>query len=215
MNDDWRVRIDVHDDGVAQRLTEQLNADELEHDLEQSFHDRVVLSVDGTVLFAYTGSRGQAHRVADLVTRLAPQHHATVDVHIARWHPVAEEWEDPDEPLPVSAADAEGEREERVEDEREESDEQGYPEYEVRVQCGSRHDASELSHQLDDEHIPHLHRWSYLLIGATDEDSARTLAERLRSEAPAGSQVVVELNRRVVYEDRPFNPFTLLGGLGG
>ncbi len=33
MNDDWRVRIDVHDDGLARRLTEQLDADELEHDL--------------------------------------------------------------------------------------------------------------------------------------------------------------------------------------
>jgi hypothetical protein len=215
MNDDWRVRIDVHDDGVARRLTEQLEADELEHDLEQSFHDRVVLSVDGPVLFAYAGSRAQAQRVADLVTRLAPEHHATVDVQIARWHPVSEEWESADEPLAVSAAEAEQEREERVEDEREGSAERGYPEFEVRVQCASRHDASELSHRLDGEHVPHVHRWNYLLIGATDEDSARALAERLRGEAPAGSEVVVERNRRALYEDRPFNPFTLLGGLGG
>ena len=33
MNDDWRVRIDVQDDGLARTLTEQLDADELEHDL--------------------------------------------------------------------------------------------------------------------------------------------------------------------------------------
>jgi hypothetical protein len=215
MNDDWRVRIDVHNDGVARRLTEQLDADELEHDLRQSFHDRVVVSVEGPLVFCYTGSRDQAQRAADLVRQLAQQHDTTVDVQIAQWHPVSEEWESPDEPLPANAADTEVEREERVEDEREESAEQGYPDFEVRIQCHSRHDASELSHRLDTENVPHVHRSHYLLIGATDEDSAQALAERLRGEAPEGSEVVVEQNRRVVYEHRPFNPFTLLGGLGG
>jgi hypothetical protein len=215
MNDDWRVRIDVHDDGMARRLTEQLNADELEHDLRQSFHDRVVISVDGPVLFCYAGSREQAEGAAGLVRRLAQQHEMTVDVQIAQWHPAAEEWESPDAPLPSSAAGRAEEREVRIEDEREESAEQGYPEFEVRVQTRSRHDAGELSHRLDAEDIPHLRRSHYLLIGASDEDSARALAERLRGEAPAGSEVVVETNRRSVYEHRPWNPFTLLGGLGG
>jgi hypothetical protein len=60
-----------------------------------------------------------------------------------------------------------------------------------------------------------VHRSHYLLVGATDEDSAQALAERLRGEAPEGCEVVVEMNRRSVYDHRPFNPFTLLGGLGG
>ena len=80
--------------------------------------------------------------------QLAKKQEMTIDVQIAQWHPVSEEWESPDEPLPATAADAEDEREERVEDEREESAEQGYPDFEVRVQCQSRHDASELSHRL-------------------------------------------------------------------
>jgi hypothetical protein len=107
------------------------------------------------------------------------------------------------------------EHEQRIEDEREESVEEGYPEFEVRVQCRSRHDASALSHRLDSEGLSHVHRSRYLLVGATDEDSAQALAERLRGEAPDGCEVVVEMNRRSVYEHRPFNPFTLLGGLGG
>jgi hypothetical protein len=215
MNDDWRVRIDVHDEGRARSLSEHLDADELEHDLLQSFHDRVAVSVDGPMLFCYAGTREQAERVADLVRRLAAEHDMTADVQIAHWHPVSEEWESPDEPTPADAASTEGEREERVEDEREESAEQGYPDFEVRVQCRSRHDASELSHRLDSEDIPHVRRSHYLLVGATDEDSANALADRLRGEAPAGSEVVVEYNRRMIYDDRPWNPFTLLGGLGG
>ncbi len=215
MNDDWRVRIDVEKDGLAHQLTEQLDADELEHDLEHSFHDRVVVSTDGPLVFCYTGSREQAQAVAGLVAQIAAGHKLTVDVQIARWHPVSEEWESADQPAPASPGDVDEELKQRNEDEREESAEQGYPDFEVRVQCHSRHDASQLSERLDRENIPHVHRWSYLLIGAADEDDAQALAERLRGEAPEGSEVVVEQNRRVVYEHRPFNPFTLLGGLGG
>jgi hypothetical protein len=122
---------------------------------------------------------------------------------------------EPRPPQPISPADVHEEFEQRVEDEKEESAEQGYPDFEVRIQLGSRHDASELSERLDRENIVHVHRWSYLLVGATDEDSAQALAERLRGEAPAGAEVRVEQNARVVYEHRPFNPFTFLGGLGG
>ena len=215
MNDDWRVRINLHEEGVAHDLTEQFDANELEHDLEQSFHERVIVSQDGPVVFCYAGSREQAERVRELAGQVAQRHGWSIDTEIAQWHPVSEEWESPDEPRPASPADVEEEREMRVEDEREESAEQGYPDFEVRVQCASRHDAGVLSRQLDAEGIAHVHRWSYLLIGAADEDAANALAERLRGEAPQGCEVVVEMNRRSVYEHRPFNPFTLLGGLGG
>ncbi|MGZ4167922.1 MAG: hypothetical protein ACXVFO_14740 [Solirubrobacteraceae bacterium] len=215
MNDDWRVRINLHEEGVAHDLTEQFDANELEHDLEHSFSERVIVSQDGPVVFCYAGSREQAERVLELANQVAQRHNWTIDTEIAQWHPVSEEWESPDIPRPASPADVEEEREQRVEDEREESDEQGYPEFEVRVQCLSRHDAGQLSRRLDSEGIPHVHRWSYLLVGATDEDSANALAERLRGEAPEGCEVVVEMNRRSVYDHRPFNPFTFLGGLGG
>jgi hypothetical protein len=215
MNDDWRVRINLHEDGLAHDLTEQFDGNELEHDLEQSFHERVIVSRDGPVVFCYAGSREQAEAVRDLANQVAQRHSWPIDVQIAHWHPVSEEWESPDAPEPVTAAEVEHEHEERISDERLESAEEGYPEFEVRVQCRSRHDAGALSHRLDAEGIPHVHRSHYLLIGATDEDNAQALAERLRGEAPEASEVVVEMNRRSVYDHRPFNPFTLLGGLGG
>ena len=64
MNDDWRLHIDLHDHGFAHRLGETLQAEELEHDLERSFHDKVVVSVDGTDVFCYAGSRAQAEAAA-------------------------------------------------------------------------------------------------------------------------------------------------------
>lgn len=215
MNDDWRLRIDMHEEGLAHDLSGQLEADELEHDLERTFRDRVVVSVDGPEVFCYAGTRDQAERAGEVVRQLAAKHGWKLEVELTHWHPVAEEWQDPDAAEPTDATGIDVEREERVADERAESSEEGYPEYEVRVQCTGRGEAAELSGKLKAEGIPHIHRWSYLLIGATDEDSANALAERLRGEAPAGSTVTTEVNARFAYEHRVWSPFSVLGGLGG
>jgi hypothetical protein len=215
MSDDWRLQIDLHEEGFAQQLADRLQAEEIEHDLERSFHDRVVVSVNGAEIFCYTGSREQAERAEELIRRLAADHDWPIEVELSHWHPIAERWENPDEPEPVTPADLEEEREERVEDEREESVEQGYPEMEVRVQCASRGDARHLSERLDSEGIPSIHRHNYVLIGATDEDSAQALAERLRGEVPEGTPITVEANRRAIYDHRVWSPFSVLGGLGG
>lgn len=214
MNDDWRLRIDLHDDGFAHQLSELLEGEELEHDLERSFHDRVVVSVDGPTVFSYAGTRSQAEGVAQVIRLLAEQHGWKLELDLAHWHPTAEQWENPDVPLPADEAAAVHEREERVGQERRDSARQGYPEFEVRVQCSTRAQAGELSHKLEHEGIANLHRWSYVLIGATDEDSAQALAERLRGEAPAGGSVTVERNQRAIYDDLPRSPFAVLGGLG-
>jgi hypothetical protein len=215
MNDDWRLRVIMSESGLTHRLSELLTSEELEHDLESTFHDRIVVSIDGPELFCYAGTRDQAQAAERLIRRLAEQHGWDLDIELARWHPTAEEWEDPDVPLPGDATGTEAEREERLAQERAESAEQGYPEFEVRIQCHSRQEAGELSGRLEDEGMPNLHRWSYVLIGVADEDSATALAARLRTEVPAGSAVTVELNERTVYDGRPWSPFSLLGGLAG
>ncbi len=212
MSDDWRLRADLHEHGIAHRLSEMLQAEELEHDLERSFDQRVVVSVDGPELFCYTGTRDQAERARQVIRQLADQHGWTLGLELAHWHPTAEQWEDPDAPLPATAAQTGEEREERIEAEREESAEQGYPEYEVRVQCSGRREAAHLSSRLEAEGIPNVHRWSYVLIGAADEAAAAELARRLQDEVPADSQVIAERNQRAVYDSLPRSPFSVLGG---
>jgi hypothetical protein len=211
MNDDWRLRIDLHDDGAAHQLSELLGAQELEH----SFDDRVVVSVDGPEVFCYAGTRSQVESAEQVVRGLAEQHGWDLELELAHWHPTAEQWEDADVPLPENEAQAAREREERIAQERQESAQQGYPEFEVRVQCATRAEAGALSDKLEQEGIPNLHRWSYLLIGATDEDSAQALATRLGGEVPAGGMISVERNQRAVYDQRPTSPFAVLGGLAG
>jgi hypothetical protein len=70
----------------------------------------------------------------------------------------------------------------------------------VRVQCASHHDAKRLAAQLGGEEIPNLRRWTYLLVGAEDEDEARRLADRIQREAPSGATVTVEVSGRAVLE---------------
>jgi hypothetical protein len=215
MNDDWRLRIDLHEHAFAHQLSEMLDAVEIEHQLERSFHDRVVVSVDDAEVFCYAGTRAQAEAAEQLIRQLVARHGWQADIELTHWHPVAEQWEPADEPLPDSEADTARERAERIAAERAESAQQGYPEFEVRIRCGSRAQAGELSDRLEHDGIPNVHRWSYVLVGATDEQSAQQLEQRLRGEVPPGVQITVELNRRAVWEDRPGNPFAVLGGLAG
>src|ERR1700722_16732963 len=57
MSDDWRLRVDLKEHSIARQLGEQLQAGETEHELDATFHDRVVVSVDDNELFCYTGTQ--------------------------------------------------------------------------------------------------------------------------------------------------------------
>jgi hypothetical protein len=214
MNDDWRLQVDPHEPSHAQPLLERLEARELEHDLSDAFHDRVIVTRDDARVFLYAGTREQAEAARDLLQSLAQQHDWSLDVDLKRWHPAAEDWEDPDKPLPEGADAEKAEHERLMAAERRHSEESGYPEFEVRVDLPSHRDALEFAKQLRSEGMPTVHRWRFLLVGATDEDSANALAERIRGEAPAGSKVAVEGTWREAYAERPPNPFAVLGGLG-
>ncbi|HLI59337.1 MAG TPA: hypothetical protein VKV21_06690 [Solirubrobacteraceae bacterium] len=214
MNDDWRVRVDLHDHGFAHRLGESLQAEELESDLRRSFADRIVISVDGDEMFLYAADRAQAETAQQLVRRIASEHGWTVETELRRWHPIAEIWEDPDNPEPTTPRQERTEREIRNAVERRESAEEGYPAIEVRVTCRSRREAGELSERLDREGIPNVHRWAWVLIGARDEEDGNAIAARLRDELP-GAEIAVESNLRAVWDSRPGNPFAWLGGLAG
>ncbi|MGI8844870.1 MAG: hypothetical protein ACR2HC_01615 [Thermoleophilaceae bacterium] len=86
MSVDWRLRVDLHEDGPAYALTEHLGQSALEHDLDTSFHDRVVVSREGAGVFCYTGTREQAQKAETLVHALAANLGWHVDAELTRWH---------------------------------------------------------------------------------------------------------------------------------
>jgi hypothetical protein len=215
MNDDWRLQIDIDDEGSRASLRERLDAAELEHELSVAFHDRLIVSVDGARVFVYAGTREQAEQARDLIAKLAESHGWAARVELAHWHPEAEKWEGPDLPLPASDAARVAEHGELVAAERERLAQAGEPEFEVRVDLPSHRDAAQFAELLRAEGLPAVRRWKYLVIGAADEDGARALATRLEDEAPAGSKVTVEGSGQIAYAERPANPFAVFGGLGG
>jgi hypothetical protein len=213
VSDDWRLRIDLHKPAAAFQLTELL--EKAEHDLEGAFDDRVAVSRDDTEVFAYTGTRELAERVEALVRSLAAEHGWEIETELKHWRPAAEEWGDPDKPLPTGAAQAK-EHAELIERERAEVAERGYPEFEVRVELPSHRDAVQFVEKLGQEGLPYVHRWKYVLVGATDEDSAAALAQRLRLEAPPGSTVQVEGTWKALQAETPFRTrYAVFGGMAG
>jgi hypothetical protein len=216
MSDDWRLRVELDGDEQAHELADRLAKFDLPHDLAASFHDRVVVSRDGSEVFCYADTREQAGAAERAIRSLASERGWQPRVELRHWHATAEEWEDPDAPT-----DPVAEHSELVQHEREESAGQGFPDFEVRVKCPGRHDAAKLAERLRSEGIPNVHRWHFVVIGAQDEDTANALAERIRGEAPAGSEVSAETSVQEISAEAPQvvtpynNPFAVFGGLGG
>lgn len=213
MSDDWRLRITLAGTGPAEQLARQLQQGELEHTLASGAGDRVIVSRDGDEVFLYAGSRDQLERA-----RLAVENSRAAgpgQSELRRWHPVAEEWEDPDAPLPTDDSEVAAEHAERIAEEREESRQLGAPEWEVRIECRSHRDTVELAERLHGEGLEPVRRWRYLLVGAGDEDAAQELADRLSGEAGPGCSVTVEGTGAAVAAETPANPFAVFGGLGG
>jgi hypothetical protein len=173
-------------------LASRLAADELKHDLSREFRDRIIVSVDGAQVFLYAGTRDQAEKARNAIEVDARSRGWEVAIDLRRWHPSAEEWKDPDLPLPGDELSLHTEREQLMKREREETTSRGYPEFEVRAQLISHRDAMSLVDRLCKEGLPVVHRWKYLLVGATDEDSAKNIADHIRAEAPKDAIISVE-----------------------
>jgi hypothetical protein len=219
MVEEWRLRVQFEHDADARALAKRLRASDLEHDLETSFHDRVVVSRDGPIVFCYANSHPQAQAAQRAIENLKEECGWRMEIVVERWHPAAERWELPDAELPATTAGRTREHAELIQSEREESRDQGFPIFEVRVKCESHRDAEELASRLRAEGIPTAHRWHFAVAGADDEDSANSLAARIRDEAPPGTIVTVEGSAQETAQDAPYgspynNPFAVFGGLG-
>ena len=215
MSDDWRIRAVLADHRQAEDLAARLREGDLDHTLASGAAGRVVVSVDEREMFLYADTPEQAKRASDAIQTLSTDRGWNVQTELRRWHPEAEEWEDPDAPLPASEPELEAERTERIAREQAESRAYGMAEYEVRVQCRSHRDTVALADRLRAEGLPAVRRWRFLLVGAADEAAAQTLADRITAEVPPGCTVTVEATLGAIEAETGGNPFAVFGGLGG
>jgi hypothetical protein len=196
MSDEWRIRIQLPEEGHAetllQRLGIDLGSDEARRLARELEGHRLPVSRDGNELFVYAASQAEAEQARRIIeTELAEEGIEAQLFEIERWLPDEERWSG--EPPQETWEEAELER--------------GYAPWEVRVQVQSRESADVLAERLQGEGYDVVKRSNYLIVGAASEDEARALAERLHGEAEPGGELV--------WEVAPTNPFAVFGGMGG
>ena len=204
MANDWRVTVTLHDPEHAGRALESLHEHEVEDDARRRLGHRVAVSAEGTQIFLYAGTENAAREADQVARELTTQHGLSADFALDRWHPVEEEWEDAGVAMPQTDEEREAEHRRLEEDETRESGEYGYPQWEVRIEMPSRHEAEELAERLQAEGHPVVRRWTLLVLGADNSDAADALAELVKREAPADAKVETE-------ELGPLLPFTQIG----
>jgi hypothetical protein len=214
MDDDWRLQIDLDDPGRSGEIADHLRSADLEHELKTDFGDRVIVSNEGERIFLYAGTREQIDAARRVVQKAIDEKGWQADLELRHWHEIAEDWEDPDRPLPSTDAEKAAERRHLMETEDAEvAGHGGLAEFEVRVEFPSHHEAREFAERLKEEGLEPVRRWRYMVVGAADEDAAKELADRIRTEAPADSKVTAEGSQAAAWRERPVNPFFFLGGL--
>jgi hypothetical protein len=215
MADDWRIRVELVEEADAPSLVYELERTELPADRRARLGDRVVVSADEGVVFLYADTEDVAREAHAVVRATLDRLGLGARTELARWHPAEQRWEDPGIPLPQNEEELRAEHGRLQAREAAESRETGEAAWEVRVELDDHEATSELADRFEEEGLPVVRRWTYLLVGAANEDEARALAERLRDEAPGGSRVQVEPGGRPAWEVAPQNPFAIFGGLGG
>ena len=72
-----------------------------------------------------------------------------------------------------------------------------------------------LADKLRAEGLPNVRRWRYLLVGAPTRTAPRHSPSACARSFREDTVITVEESAAAVDASRPFNPFALLGGLGG
>jgi hypothetical protein len=216
MDDDWRLQINLEDEGKVGEIADHLRSSELEHELSTDLGKRVILSHEGETIYLYAGDRDQLERARPTIEKYLDGKGWKAEFDLRHWHKEADEWESPDAPEPTTGAEHEAEHERRIAEEDEETAENhGRAAYEVSAKFPSNKEAHQFAEKLRAEGYEPVRRFHYLVVGAADEDAAKELADRIRAEAPADAEVKAEYSLAYVYGERPPNPFFWLGGLGG
>ena len=216
MSDDFRLAIELDASGDGLSFAESMRELSLERDARRRLGDRVAVSADGPRVFVYTDTEEAAREAQRAIAPLLAEHALTDSaITLTRWHPDEERWEPLDKPLPATPAERAAEHAVEEADETAETLEQGFAEWEVRVELPTHADTVRFAEQLEREGIPVLRRWRFLLVGAPNEDEAKALAERVENEAPPGAKVHAEISGAAVWKVGDPFPFALFGGLGG
>jgi hypothetical protein len=108
--DEFRVEVELDDEGHGLPLSERLRAVDLDDEARERLGGRVIVTRDGSHLFLYTNTRESCAEAERVIRELIAAEGLSGSVRSTRWHPTAHEWRDADEPLPSSEEEIARER---------------------------------------------------------------------------------------------------------
>jgi hypothetical protein len=180
---DWRVTVQLHSASGDSRA---LLRGPVAHGIRDRLGQLVAVSEGDSELFVYADTAAAASEAAQAARELIGSHRLPADVRLERWHPLKAEWADDTEGALLPAWQlAEAEHQRRVAEDTQKSETTGVARWTVRIALSSRHDAMQLAGQLNAEGVPAVRRRKSVLLGASNEDEARELAQRVGELVPA------------------------------
>jgi hypothetical protein len=191
-SDDWRVTISVSDQAQTGQAQRSFSLRPVEEDIRRQVGRTIAVGADDRQIFLYAGTETAARDAERIARDVLARHGIAAESALHRWHPIEEQWENPDVAMPQTEAERQAEHQRLEDTETAESVATGIAQWQVRVELGSHRQAVALARTLENEGRAVVRRWKFLLVGASNEDQARELAGQIRREAPPGAAVIAE-----------------------
>ena len=191
-SDDWRVTISVSSQAQTGQAQRSVSLRPVEEDIRRQAGRTIAVGADDRQIFLYAGTETAARDAERIARDVLARHGIAAESALHRWHPIEEQWENPDLAMPHTEAERQAEHQRLEDTETAESVATGIAQWQVRVDLGSHRQAVALARTLENEGRAVVRRWKFLLVGASNEDQARELAGQIRREAPPGAAVSAE-----------------------
>ena len=191
-SNDWRVTISLADPSLLERAQDSFSGHEVDQDVRRQLGRSIAVGAGDSQIFLYAGTELAARDAERVAREVLARQGIQAEFALHRWHPIEEEWEDPDVALPRTEAERQAEHQRLEDAETAESLAAGTAKWEARVEFPSHHEAVALADKLRSEGRTVIRRWRFLVVGANNEDDARELDEQIRREAPPDAMVSAE-----------------------
>jgi hypothetical protein len=215
VGDDWRVTATFGDPDDARKAVRAVRKHHVDEGVRSLLGGSVAVSSDGPAVLLYAGTKDAAREAERAVREVLVQHQIPADQFMPDWwDPDDQEWHDASIPLPHSDDEQAAEHQDLADDDEALMDDEfgapaaEQPQWEVRAELPSHHQAVEVARRLQAEGHPVVRRWRYLIVGAASEDEAGVLAQEIAQQA--------QVNAAVMSDASPFAHFEVhQPGTGG
>jgi len=188
-SDDWRVTVSLTGQAPA---GQGLSLPQVEEDIRRELGRSIAVGAGDAQIFLYADTETAARNAERTARDVLARHGLQAESAVHRWHPIEEQWEDPDVPMPQTEAERRTEHQRLEDAETAESQATGIARWQVRIELGSHREAVALARKLEHEGRAVVRRWKFLVVGAGNADDARELADQIRLEAPSDARVYPE-----------------------